>query len=44
MLMDKFAHINILLSQLQGIIQDCAVFPDSMDRTLDRHTFLSRKQ
>ena len=43
--MDKFPHINILLIQLNNILQHCAeCFQTRRNRTLDRHTFLSRKQ
>ena len=45
MLMDKFAHINNLLIQLNNILHSCAeCFQTSRNKTLDRQTFLSRKQ
>ena len=45
MLMDKFPQINILTIQLQDIAQNCEeCFQVRRNRTLDRHTFLSRKQ
>ena len=45
MLMDKFPHINILLIQLNNFLQHCVeCFQTRRNRTLDRHTFLSRKQ
>ena len=45
MLMDKFPHINILTIQLQDMAQHCTEsFQIRRNRTLDRHTFLSRKQ
>ena len=45
MLMDKFPQINIFLIELQDIIQHCLeCFQIRRNRTLDRHTFLSRKQ
>ena len=45
MLMDKFPQINILLIQLQQFLQFCnECFQIRRNRTMDRHTFLSRKQ
>ena len=45
MLMDKFPRINILLIELRELMQNCAeCFQIRRNRTLDRHTFLSRKQ
>ena len=45
MLMDKFPQINILTIQLQDIAQNCEeCFQVRRNRTLDRHTFLPRKQ
>ena len=45
MIMDKFSQINILLIQLPQFLQygnEC--FQTRRNRTMDRHTFLSRKQ
>ena len=43
--MDKFPQINILTYQLQDIAQNCTeCFQVRRNRTLDRLTFLSRKQ
>ena len=45
MLMYKFPQINILLIQLNNFLQYCVeCFQTKRNRTLDRHTFLSRKQ
>ena len=45
MLLDKIPHINILLIQLNILLQHCAeCFQTRRNRSLDRHTFLSRKQ
>ena len=45
MLTDKFPKINILLIHLNILIQNCnECFQMRRNRTLDRHTFLSRKQ
>ena len=45
MLMDKFPQINNLLIQLQQFLQYCnECFQIRRNRTMDRHTFLSRKQ
>ena len=45
MLVDKFPQINILLIQLNNFLQHCVgCFQTRRNRTLDRHTFLSRKQ
>ena len=45
MLMDKIPHLNILLIQLNILQQHCPeCFQTRRNRTLDRHTFLSRKQ
>ena len=45
MLTDKFPRINILLAQLNILLQNCnECFQIGRNRTLDRHTFLSRKQ
>ena len=45
MLMDEFPHINISTIQLQDMAQHCTeYFKVRRNRTLDRHTFLSRKQ
>ena len=44
-LMDKFPRINILLIELRELMQNCAeCFQIRRNRTLDRHTFLLRKQ
>ena len=44
-LMDKFPRINILLIELRELMQNCTeCFQIQRNRTLDRHTFLSRKQ
>ena len=45
MLSEKFSQTNILLIQLNVIVQPCnECFRIRRNRTLDRHTFLSRKQ
>ena len=45
MIMDKFPQINILLIQLPQFLQHCnECFQTRRNRTMDRHTFLSRKQ
>ena len=45
MLMDKFPNINILIIELRNIVQHCTeCFQTRRNRTLDRHSFLSRKQ
>ena len=45
MLMDKFPKINFLLIQLNILLLNCnECFQMRRNRTLDRHTFLSRKQ
>ena len=45
LLLDKAPQINILLIQLNAILQHCnECFRKSRNRTLDRHTFLSRNQ
>ena len=45
MLMDKVPKRNILLNQLNMLLQNCnECFQMRRNRTLDRHTFLSRKQ
>ena len=45
MIMERFSQINILLIQFPQFLQHCnECFQTRRSRTIDRHTFLSRKQ
>ena len=45
LLMEKFTDINILIIEVRIIVQHCTeCFQTRQNRTLDRHSFLSRKQ